>query len=56
MRVLFLDIDGVLNRVEFRPGTLVGLRSWTEPELARRLCDVPRASGASVVLIFRLAP
>jgi myo-inositol catabolism protein IolC len=51
VRVLFLDIDGVLNRVGFHPGKSLGLRSWIEPELARRLCDVLRAIGAGVVLI-----
>lgn len=51
MRVLFLDVDGVLNRVGFHPGESVGLRSWIEPDLARRLCEVLEASGAGVVLI-----
>lgn len=50
MRILFLDIDGVLNRTGFRPGESVGLRSWIEPELARRVCDVIEATDASVVL------
>jgi len=51
VRVLFLDVDGVLNRVGFHPDESVGLRSWIEPELAQRLCDVLEASGAGVVLI-----
>lgn len=51
MRILFLDVDGVLNRTGFHPGESVGLRSWIEPELARRLCDVLEATHASVVLI-----
>jgi hypothetical protein len=51
VRVLFLDVDGVLNRTGFHPGESVGLRSWIEPELARRLCDVLEATGAEVVLI-----
>ncbi len=50
MRVLFLDIDGVLNRTGFHPGESVGLRSWIETELARRLCYVLEATGAGVVL------
>lgn len=50
MRVLFLDVDGVLNRTGYKPGASAGLRSWIEPELARRLGDVIAATGASVVL------
>lgn len=50
MRVLFLDVDGVLNRTGFRPDETVGLRSWIEPELARRLSDVLLATRASVVM------
>lgn len=50
MRVLFLDVDGVLNRTGFHPGTSVGLRSWIEPELAQRLSGVVRATGAEIVL------
>lgn len=50
VRVLFLDIDGVLNRMGFHPGESVGLRNWIEPELVRRLCDVLEATGARVVL------
>ena len=50
MRVLFLDVDGVLNRTGFRPGESVGLRSWIEPELAQRLSEVIRATGAEIVL------
>ncbi len=50
MRVLFLDVDGVLNRTGFRPRESVGLRSWIEPELAQRLSDVIRTIGAEVVL------
>lgn len=50
MRVLFLDVDGVLNRTGFHPGTSVGLRSWIEPELAQRLSGVIRATGAEIVL------
>jgi hypothetical protein len=50
MRILFLDIDGVLNRTGFRPAESVGLRSWIEPELARRLSSVIEALDAAVVL------
>lgn len=50
MRVLFLDIDGVLNRVGFQPDDVIGLRSWIEPDLAQRLTDVLRRVGAAIVL------
>jgi len=50
VRVLFLDIDGVLNRKGFQPQETLGLRSWIEPELAVRLCDVLRATNAQIVL------
>jgi len=50
VRVLFLDVDGVLNRTGFHPGTSVGLRSWIEPELANRLTEVLRVTGAEIVL------
>jgi hypothetical protein len=50
MRVLFLDVDGVLNRVGFHPSSSLGLRSWLEPELARRLSEVVQAIGAVIVL------
>jgi HAD domain in Swiss Army Knife RNA repair proteins len=50
VRVLFLDVDGVLNRTGFHPGVSVGLRSWIEPELAKRLSDVLRVTGAEIVL------
>jgi hypothetical protein len=50
VRVLFLDIDGVLNRRGFQPQETVGLRSWIEPELAVRLCEVLRAINAEIVL------
>jgi hypothetical protein len=48
--VLFLDIDGVLNRTGFQPAELAGLRSWIEPELASRLCEVVRATNTEIVL------
>jgi HAD domain in Swiss Army Knife RNA repair proteins len=50
VRVLFLDIDGVLNRTGFRPEDSVGLRSWIEADLAQRLCEVLRTTGAGIVL------
>ena len=49
-RVLFLDIDGVLNRTGFAPSSNVGMRSWIEPELAARLATVLEVTGAHVVL------
>ncbi|MBA3453287.1 MAG: hypothetical protein H0T42_09370 [Deltaproteobacteria bacterium] len=50
MRVLFLDIDGVLNRTGYHPGESFGLRSWIEPELALRLCEVLRVIKAEIVV------
>jgi hypothetical protein len=50
VRVLFLDIDGVLNRVGYSPDESVGLRSWIEPELAARLSELLRAIDAAIVL------
>ncbi len=50
MRVLFLDIDGVLNRERYRPVESLGLRSWIEPDLAQRLCEVLKETGAEIVL------
>lgn len=46
MRILFLDIDGVLNRTGFRPEVSAGLRSWIEPELAGRLSEVLEITAA----------
>ena len=48
--MLFLDIDGVLNRTGYRPDVSLGLRSWIEPELAGRLSHLLRAIDASIVL------
>ncbi len=50
MRVLFLDVDGVLNRTGYHPGTSVGLRSWIEAPLAARLSEVLRVTGAQIVM------
>lgn len=50
VRVLFLDVDGVLNRAGYHPGVSVGLRSWIEPELAAQLSWVLRITRARVVL------
>jgi hypothetical protein len=50
LRVVFLDVDGVLNRVGFQPEQPLGLRSWIEPELAARLCSVLQTTGAVIVL------
>lgn len=51
MRVIFLDIDGVMNRTGYRPrGESQGLRSWIEPELAARLVALARRVGARLVL------
>lgn len=51
MRVVFLDIDGVLNRTGYRPVKSLGLRSWIEPELATRLSRLVRTIDAVIVLI-----
>ncbi len=50
MRVLFLDVDGVLNRTGYRPAASTGLRSWIEPDLARRLSQVLATTGAVLVM------
>ena len=50
MRVLFLDVDGVLNRASFQPDDATGLRSWIEPEPAGRLDAVLARTGAHVVM------
>jgi hypothetical protein len=50
VRVLFLDIDGVLNRTSYQPAETVGLRSWIEPELAGRLSDVLQRTSAVIVM------
>jgi HAD domain in Swiss Army Knife RNA repair proteins len=50
VRVVFLDIDGVLNRHGFRPAESRGLVSWIEPELAARLAREVAVIDARVVL------
>lgn len=50
VRVLFLDVDGVLNRAGYRPATSSGLRSWIEPDLAEHLSEVLRVTRAGIVL------
>jgi len=52
VRVLFLDIDGVLNRADFQPGDGpdLELRHWIEPELARRLSEIIQVTGTHLVL------
>lgn len=47
MRVLFLDIDGVLNAHEFDPAVMCG---QINPDKVARLNRVLTASGASIVL------
>ena len=48
--VVFLDVDGVLNRAGYRPDTSVGLSSWIEAELGARLTALVCATGAVVVM------
>lgn len=50
MRVLFLDVDGVLNRTAYSPKVSHGLRSWIEPELAARLQALLEETRADIVL------
>lgn len=50
MRVLFLDVDGVLNRTGYQPVESFGLRSWIEPELASRLSIVLARTDARIVM------
>jgi hypothetical protein len=49
-RVLFLDIDGVLNRTGFSPPSTNGMRDWIEPELAARLAATLETIDAQIVL------
>jgi hypothetical protein len=50
VRVVFLDVDGVLNRTGFRPAQSRGLVSWIEPELAARFAQAAMTLDARVVL------
>jgi hypothetical protein len=51
VRVLFLDIDGVMNHTGYRaPGESRGLRSWIAPEHAARLNALARRVRARLVL------
>ena len=50
MRILFLDVDGVLNRKGFEPADTVELASWIEPALATRLAAAVREIEAEVVM------
>lgn len=50
MRILFLDIDGVLNRAGFEPENTVELASWIEPDLATHLDAAAREIEAEVVM------
>lgn len=49
-RILFLDIDGVLNRAGYRPQESSGLHNWIEPELASRLSAVLHEIDADIVM------
>lgn len=48
-KVIFLDIDGVMNNLGTRPAR-DGLASWLDPVHVALLNDVVRATGAVVVL------
>lgn len=50
MRILFLDVDGVLNRTGFEPVNTVELASWIEPGPAAHLDAAVRAIEAEVVM------
>ena len=50
VRVLLLDVDGVLNRTGYRPAESRGLVSWIEPELAVRVAREAAALDARIVL------
>lgn len=50
VRILFLDVDGVLNRTGYQPDNSEGLRSWIEPELAAQLTRVLRVTRARIVM------
>lgn len=49
-KVIFLDIDGVMNNLGTRPPRRRGLSSWLDPAHVALLNEVVRATGAVVVL------
>jgi hypothetical protein len=49
-KVIFLDIDGVMNNLGTKPARRRGLESWLDPVHVALLNDVVRATGAVVVL------
>lgn len=56
-RVIFLDIDGVMNSVATRPHTREGLVSWLDPANVAVLNQIVEATGAVIVVssTWRLA-
>lgn len=50
VRILFLDVDGVLNRAAFQPEDTFELAGWIEPELAARLDAAVREVEAEIVM------
>ena len=50
MKVIFLDIDGVLNSVGFRPENPQGVRDWLAEENVRVLRGLVESTGAVIVL------
>lgn len=50
MKVIFLDIDGVMNGSESRPEHRRGLVSWLEPEPVALINRIVAATGAVVVV------
>lgn len=50
VRILFLDVDGVLNRAGFQPADTSELAAWIEPDLAARLDAAVSEIEAEIVL------
>lgn len=50
MKVIFLDIDGVLNSYKTLPRDEKGGMLGVHPELAKRFCELVKATGAQWVL------